>query len=452
MDYFHTQGGARVVNLKRTLTNLDTDLWRIRRKDLPPRKSFWLRQLRILVLALREFNRDKCMLHASALTFYTLLSTVPLLAMAFGIAKGFGLRDLLEKAIRANVEGQEEAVNWIIRFSDNLLATTKGGVVAGVGVVFLTWTIIKVLGSIESSFNEVWGVKVARTLWRKFSDYLAFVMIGPIVLIMASSLTVLLTSKVETLVQQLELWGWFGWPVYFLLRLIPFSLVWGVFTFTYIFMPNTKVNLSSGLVGGIIAGTLYQVVQRIYITFQIGAAHYGAVYGSFAALPLFLAWMQVSWLIVLLGAELSFAHQHVDTYEFEPDCLRVSPAFKRLLTLTVTCLCVKLFNKGERPLSADEIAQHLDTPIRLIKQILHELVEARVLSEVKREEDREVAYQPARDINEMTAVSVLEQLDGHGAQNIPVAHSAELERLTETLRTFRDLQAQSEANLRLKDV
>jgi membrane protein len=403
-------------------------------------------------LSLREFNRDKCTLHASALTFYTLLSIVPLLAMAFGIAKGFGLAELLEKTIRERIQGQQEVVNRLIEFSNNLLASARGGVVAGIGVAFLTWTIIKVLSSIESSFNDIWGVKTSRSLWRKFSDYLAFMMIAPIVFIMAGSMTVLVTSKIEAFVQKMELWGWVGSLIFYLLRIIPFSLLWGLFTFTYVFMPNTKVKFSSALLGGIVAGTLYQIVQWIYIRFQIGVAGYGAVYGSFAALPLLLVWMQVSWLIVLLGAEISFAHQHVDTYEFEPDCLRVSPAFKRLLTLRVTQHCVKLFKKGEAPLTADEIAQQLDTPIRLVNQILHELVEARILSEVKRETERVFAYQPARNIETMTVASVLSQLDGHGAQDIPVAQTPELQKLTEVLNAFRELDAHSEANRRLEDL
>jgi len=438
--------------LERHRTVLSRDLWRIRRKDLTRQKFFWLQQLRILILSLREFKKDKCLLHASALTFYTVLSIVPLVAMAFGIAKGFGLAELLDKTLREKIQLQEETLNWIIAFSNNLLASARGGIVAGIGVVLLLWTIIKVLGSIEGSFNDIWGIKESRSLWRKFSDYLAFMMIAPIVLIVASSMTVLVTSKVQTFVQEMKLWGWIGSLVFLLLRVIPFSLLWGLFTFTYIFMPNTKVHLSSGLVGGIIAGTLYQVAQWIYITFQIGVASYGAVYGSFAALPLFLVWMQTSWLIVLLGAEISFAHQHVDTYEFEPDCLRVSPGFKRLLTLLVTHHCVKLFNEGKTPLTANEIARELDTPIRLIHQILDELVEARVLSEVKRKEDRIVAYQPAKNIEEMTVESVLHQLNERGTQDIPVAHSPQLQKLAEILKTFQELEAHSEANLKLKNL
>ncbi|MCX8037940.1 MAG: YihY family inner membrane protein [Candidatus Sumerlaeia bacterium] len=438
--------------LRRWVTLLDRDLWRIRRKDVPAHRYFWLRQLRVLVLSLREFNRSKCTLHASALTFYTLLSIVPLLAMAFGVAKGFGLAEILEAAIRENMQGQDEVVNRVIAFSNNLLASARGGVVAGIGVAVLLWTIVKVLGNIESSFNDIWGVKEARSLWRKFSDYLAFMLIAPIVLIIASSMTVLVTSKVHALVARLELWGWAGSTIFALLKIIPLALLWGLFTFTYIFMPNTRVNWLSGLMGGIIAGTLYQVTQWIYIKFQIGVANYGAIYGSFAALPLFLIWMQTSWLIVLLGAEISFAHQHVDTYEFEPDCLRVSPSFKRTLTLRVVQYCVKRFDHGEPPPSADEISRELDTPIRLINQILHELVEARVLAEVRRAGERSAGYQPARNPDTLTVAGVLQMLDEHGVKDIPVADTPEWQKLTHAIRELESLQARAEVNLRLKDL
>lgn len=438
------------------LTNLSEmirgDLWRIRRKDLPPRKYFWLRQARIVVLSFREFNRDKCSLHASALTFYTILSVVPLLAMAFGIAKGFGLAALLERTLQERLKEQGKIVDQVIEFSNNLLANASGGVVAGIGVALLLWTIIKVLGNIEESFNEIWGVTKGRTLGRKVSDYLAFMLIAPLVFVIASSMSVLVTSKIEAIVRQLELWGWVGAIVYVSLKVIPLSLLVALFTFTYLFMPNTKVNLASGLTGGFVAGILYLVVQWIYIRFQIGVASYGAIYGSFAALPLFLVWMQMSWLIILFGAEVAFAHQNVDTYEFEPDCPRVSPTLKRLLSLAATHYCVKMFDQGKTPPTAEEIGQHLEAPVRLVNQILYELVEAHVLSEVKREQNRVVAYQPARNIEEMTVASVLSQLNDHGVQKIPYATSAELRRLAESLDAFRQCQTHSEANLRLKDI
>ena len=437
---------------KKIFQFLKSDLWRIRLKDLTPKKSFWLKQLRILTLSFQEFYKDKCILRASALTFYTLLSIVPLLALGFGIAKSFGLEKELAQHIYKAFQEHKEVADKIINFSNKLLENTKEGIIAGVGIIILFWTVIKVLGNIEASFNDIWGVKRPRSWGRKFSDYLAFMMVAPIIFIAASSMTVAITAQVTAIIEQLKLWGWFGSLVFLLLKLLPFSLIWGLFTFTYIFIPNTKVHFSSGLLGGILAGTIYQIFQLIYVNFQIGVAKYNAIYGSFAALPLFLIWLQISWLVVLYGAEIAFAHQNVDTYEFEPDCLKISPFFKKIITLGVVHNCIKKFKNGETPPTAIEIAHQMDVPIRLINQIIFELVEAQILSEVRKDKDNLYAYQPAKNIDEITVQNVLSGLDQYGIDNIPILSSPEMEKLKESLESFWKLIENSDKNIKLKDL
>ena len=198
-------------------------------------------------------------------------------------------------------------------------------------------------------------------------------------------------------------------------------------------MPNTKVKFSAGLTAGIIAGTIFQLAQWGYIEFQVGVGKLGAIYGSFAALPLFLIWLQISWFIVLFGAELSFAHQNVDTYEFEPDCLSVSYSYKRLLSLVITNMIVKDFCNGNRPMSASDVAHKLEMPIRLVRQILFDLVEAGVLSEVKIEEEKVVAYQPARDVEDLTIRFIVDALEHKGIDEIPVQKTEEYQRLNDHL-------------------
>jgi membrane protein len=218
-------------------------------------------------------------------------------------------------------------------------------------------------------------------------------------------------------------------------------------------MPNTKVNFSSGLIAGVIAGTVFQIIQWAYVDFQVGMARYNAIYGSFAALPLFLIWIQLSWMIVLFGAEISFAYQYVDTYDFEPDRRLISPAFKKLLSLHVTHLIISTFSKGEMPLTASNISQTLEIPIRLVQQILDELVEIEVLSNTKRKDNnKEVFYQPARSINLITIKSVVEAMEQKGVNNIPIAQTAELTSLSNALKTMNDEIEKSPANRLLKDI
>ncbi len=267
---------------------LEADIWRVRARELPGKKSFLIRQIRIFLLAFRGFREDKCQLRASALTFYSLLSVVPILAMAFGVSKGFGMDKLLEERILERFQEQQEVASRLIAFATSFLENTKGGIIAGVGVALLFWTIVKVLGNIEQSFNDIWGVKQGRTLARKFTDYLSLMLIAPLLFIMSGSVTVLITSEVTAIMEKISILGAVGPLIFTLLKLLPYMMIWLLFTVLYMMMPNTRVKFRSALFGGVIAGTIYQLVQWVYINFQIGVSSYGAIYGSFAALPLLL--------------------------------------------------------------------------------------------------------------------------------------------------------------------
>jgi membrane protein len=441
-----------MVQPKRILGFLREDLWRIRLEDQPHPKSLWIKSLRVIVLSIKGFDKDKCIFRASALTFYTLLSIVPILAMAFGIAKGFGLDHVLEERVREQFHGHEEVLAQAITFARNMLDNTKGGLIAGVGVIFLFWTVIKVLGNMERSFNEIWGIKRQRSFVRKFSDYLSFVIIGPILFIMAGSMTVAVTSQVKNILITHSYFAFFARPILVLLRILPFGVLWGLFAFIYLFLPNGKVNVRSALLGGIVAGSIYQIVQWAYLTFQIGINRYNAIYGSFAALPLFLIWLQVSWLVLLYGAELSFAHQNVATYEFEPDCLKISSAFKRLVTLAVAHLCVRMFREGEPPPTAGDISDRLQTPIRLVNQAVYDLMVAGILSEVGRDEERGNAYQPALDIDKLTIQGVVNRLENSGIATVPLVKSDAVERISASLDGFQNTLVNSPNNVLVKDL
>jgi membrane protein len=308
------------------------------------------------------------------------------------------------------------------------------------------------LNHIERSFNDIWEIKVSRSWGRKFGDYLSIMLISPIFIIMSGSATVFITTQVEQITQRVALLGMFSPLISFMLKFLPYVLIWMLFTFLYIVMPNTKVSLKAGLLGGVVAGTIYQIAQWAYISFQVGAARYNAIYGSFAALPLFLMWVQLSWWIVLFGAELAFANQNVDTYEYEPDCLEISPAYKKLLTLQIAHLLIKNFSNGEKPLTYSQISNHLNMPVRLVHSIIFDLVESGLVSETRTKADKEFAYQPARDINNMTIQYVLEALDRNGTNNIPVAKTEEYRALSEALKNFSDAMEKSPANKLLKDI
>ena len=429
-----------------------TDIWRIRLEELPFGKSFLLRQLRVIILTLRGYNDDRCLLRASSLTFFTLLSIVPIVAVFFGIAKGFGFERRLERELFQRFPGQEDVLNQIINFANSLLQQTQGGLIAGVGLLVLFWAVLKVLGHIERAFNDIWQIKESRSWIRKFSDYLAIMLIAPIFILMSGSITVFIKAQVSQITQKVAYLDVLNPFIYFLFESMPYILIWILFTILYIIMPNTKVSLKAGLLGGVVAGTLYQIAQWAYITFQISAAQINAIYGSLAALPLFLIWLQISWWIVLFGAELSFASQNVDTYEFEPDSHKVSPGFRKLLTLQVVHLLINKFQNGDKPLTDSQISDKLQMPIRLVHRILSELVESSLVSEIKTKTAKEFAYQPARDINQLTIQAVLQALDQQGIEDIPVAQTEGYQALSQALQDFSQSMAESPANKLLKEI
>jgi len=436
----------------KVLNYIKQDIWRIRRAHLSPEKSLLITFLRILILSIRGFDEDKCKLRASALTFYSLISIVPVVAMAFGIAKGFGFEKILEVQLRQKLAGQEEILNNVLTFSHSLLETTKGGLIAGIGLIVLFWAVIKVLGQIEDSLNDIWGIKERRSLGRKFSDYLSLMLVCPVLILLSSSVTVFITTQVTLIMEKIDLLGVFSPIIISLLKLLPYGLLWSLFTFLYIFMPNTRVKFTSGLLAGIMAGTIFQVVQWGYITFQIVAAQYNAIYGSFAAFPLFLLWLQLSWLIVLYGAELSFAYQNVDTYEFEPDALQASHRLKTLLSLQVAHHLIKGFVRGETPLTACQISSQLEIPIRLVNEMLFNLSESNIISRVESGKGEERGYQPARDINILTIQYITEAMELKGINSMPFAPTPEYAALSNAMETFRETIDKLPANRLLKEL
>lgn len=440
----------RIKELQQFLTN---ELWSVRIDQISAKKSRRLyRTLRVIMLAFRGFMENHVMLRASALTYYSLMSVVPILAMGFGIAKGFGYDKLLEKELMDNLQGHEEIATKLIDFSNSLLARTGGGLIAGIGIAVLFWSILKVFSNIEKSFNAVWQIEKARPFTRKFTDYLSMMLIAPILIVASSSATVYLSTQLGTYTQQVELLGYISPFLIFLLQLIPYVLVWVLFTIVYIVMPNTTVNVKSGIIAGIVAGSIFVVVQWAYIHFQVGVSKYNAIYGSFAALPLFLIWLQTSWFIVLFGAEISFAIQNVHLYEFENEAVNINSRSRRALSLLVMHRIVIQFKNGEQPLTATDLSIELGMPIRLVRQLLHGLTATKLLIETYTDDPKVKAYVPAIWIEKISVNYVTSALDRLGVDTKLEGTNPTLERLLKIQENFEHISNNHEDNVLLKDI
>jgi len=248
--------------------------------------------IKVIAFAIKGFRADRCSLRASSLTLFTLLSIVPVMAMAFGIAKGFGFEEILERRVLELFAGQEEVIQNVLAFATNLLEKTKGGLMAVFAFILLFYSLIKLIGHIENAFNKIWWVNDDRPLVRKFTDYIAISITAGILIIFSSSANIFITAYLSRFLSHIELPGNIESFISLGFNIFPFLSIWILFNFFYIFIPNKKVDIKGALAGGIIAGTIFQIAQMAYLKFQVGVSSYNAIYGSFAALPLFLIWLQ----------------------------------------------------------------------------------------------------------------------------------------------------------------
>lgn len=413
---------------------------------------FWVRQRRIMYLLYKGINRDNIYIKASALTFFTILSVIPMVALAFGIAKGFGLHDELRAQIIMQFHNQEQVMNWILDFANNTLEQTSGGWLAGIGVAFLFSTVGQLLRYVENTFNSIWKVSETRVWYRQVTDYLAVIILVPALFIASSSATVLATTRLNEILSSSDMLEGLKPVVSFLVKLIPFILLCTLSTAAFLAMPNTRVKVRTALLAGLVAGIALQVLQIVYVESQMGLTRLGALYGSFAAIPLLMVWIQMSWVILLMGAQLSYYLQNITRYEFEFDVQTVSPRQKKRLSLLVMHSLIDDFVKGVKPRAPEEISQELSLPVRTVHDCLDILHKSSMVTEVWNEELEKYVYQPATDINRMTLSFVLEQLDSSGSQHKVVINNSDYRKIDAALTKFETLISTSETNVLLRDI
>lgn len=400
----------------------------------------------------KGIKRENIYIKASALTFFTILSAIPIVALAFGIAKGFGLSDELRAQIIMQFHNQEQVMNWILDFANKTLEQTSGGWLAGIGVVFLFSAVVQLLKYVENTFNSIWKVDETRVWYRQVTDYLAVIILVPALFIASSSVTVLATTRLTAMLSQSDMLEGLKPVVSFLVQLIPFILLCSLSTGAFLAMPNTRVRFRSALIAGLAAGIALQVLQIVYVETQMGITRLGTLYGSFAAIPLLMIWVQMSWVVLLMGAQLSYYLQNITRYEFEFDVQTVSPRQKKRLLLLVMHSLIVDFVKGAKPRAPEEISLELNLPVRTVHECLDQLHEASMVTEVWNDEQEKYVYQPATDINKMTLSFVLEKLESSGSLHKTVINNSDYRKIDTALTRFESLIASSETNILLRDL
>lgn len=436
--------------LARTIRFVTYDIWRITENEVSGLKEIYINIIKTVILAVRGFQSENLQTKASALTYSTLLSIVPLLAVLLGIAKGFGFQGTVRQELFDYFPGHEMELNKAFEFVESYLAQAQGGVIIGVGLILLFYTVINLISSVEDTFNDIWQIQKSRPWYRKISDYLALFLVLPVLMTASSGLSIFMSTLQNSFLGQ---YLFFTPLVELFLHIAPYIITTLAFTGLYVSLPNTKVRFVNGLVAGFIAGCAFQLFQFIYISGQIWVSKYNAIYGSFAALPLLLLWLQLSWLICLFGAELSYASQNVKKFSFERDSKSISRRYKDFLTLLIASLIVKRFVKGEKPYKADELSDAYRIPIRITTQILYLLTELNIIIEVNYGNDDRVAYyQPAIDVNKITVSYLLTRMDEYGSENFKIDTSKLFSKEWKALLKTREDMIKANDNILLKDL
>ncbi len=402
--------------MQRVLKYLQEGLWNVSLKTLEPAARKRIYGLRVAVLSVRNFFKDNCILWASTLTYYTMMSIVPLAAMSFAIARGFGFGDDLQRQIYRSFPEQKAALDAIFEFANNLLGGAQNGVLAGVGVLLLLLSVTLLLSSMEESMNQIWGARHLRSWKRIATDYLFLMFLAPLFLVISGSFTLLAESLLPRV----------AGPVAGMFSLV---VAWLYFTFLYLFMPNVRVKLGPGAIGGIFGATLFLGAQQVYLHFQVFILRLGAIYGSFAALPLFLVWVQISWFLFLLGAELCHSIQRVHEQEFAPAVGKMQPRDKLAVALYIAHLIYRGHATGETHFTLLRLVEEQGIPFQLAREELQRLVRANLLVHSG------TYYFPAREGASFRLSDALEALGGT-ADLLPLEGAPELGALRGAVNAF----------------
>ena len=284
-------------------------------------KQYLSRLYRKLYLTIRFFTAKRVMTQAAALTYSTLLAIVPILAVVFAIARGFGYNKYIELWFRDALASQPQAADVIVGFVNSYLVHTKSGIFLGVGLIFMLYTVLMLVNNVEETFNQIWQVSNSRPLIRSLTNYLAMFFLFPIVIVISTGLSIFMATIADSMTSFVII----GPVMHKLLDISPYILLSLLFIALYVYLPNTEVRFSSAIVPGILAGIAMQVLQIVYIHSQIWVTGYNAIYGSFAALPLFMLWVQISWTICLFGAQLTYTNQNMNRIGFNLEFFNMHP-------------------------------------------------------------------------------------------------------------------------------
>lgn len=357
--------------------------------------------IRTIVLVIRGFTSKNLNDKAKSITYSLIFAIVPILAMIVAVAKGFGVADVIEQQLNNSFLGETNLVPTIMAMVERYLETAQGGLFIGIGILILLWAVYSFFQSVETAFNRIWNVQKSRSVLRQFTTYIAIVVLIPVLIVCSAGINLFVHSAVE------EIGG---------VQFMQFVICWLLFTWMYIAIPNTKVHFVSALIPGIIMGSLFQLLQMLSVYLIALLSRTSIVYGAFASIPILMTWLQYTSLLILIGAEMSYAIQNNEEFEYEHDLNRMSRRYKDFIMLYLLSTIIKRFEADEAPLTAHELAIRDHLPIRLVNRLLARMVETGILREVYTEDNEERTFQPALDTHKISVGMVINRIDAQGSE------------------------------------
>lgn len=386
---------------------LDTGIWS------DQRRKWWINVLKTINLSVKSFLNRDIQTQACAMTYRTLLAVVPALALLLAIGRGFGMQEVLQEELFKIFPAQHVAVQYAMNFVDSYLTQASEGVFLGVGIAFLLYTLIALLGNVEDTFNYIWGQKNGRSIWRKISDYTATLLILPVLMLCASGLSLLLNSTLDAV-----------FHFKFLTPLVSMFIECGkwlmtflFFTAAYMLIPNTKVKFVNAFISGVIAGTGFLVLQWLFVTGTLYVTRYNAIYGSFAFLPLLLLWIQLAWVICLAGAVVCYSSQNLFAFSLDHEVSNISRRYESEVTVALAAVFAQRFVEGGKPLTAHDLMNYYGFPARLVTDITDTLVLAGILNRVVTDEKDVFGFQLCVNPDTFTVEKLMQRLYTEGSEN-----------------------------------
>ncbi len=365
--------------------------------------------LKIIVLSAKLCFKQRLNVQASALTYYTFFATIPTLAFIIAICRGFGFDEIVFNYLKSTLSptANIQTIDAVFKMVESYLSHAKGGMFIGIGIIFLLWSIYNVFSQTEKSINEIWGVTKLRPLIRRLTDYFSLTLLIPFLIIISSGLTIYFRIHITQLTS--------SWFMDFLMAIKPWVISWIIFTLVYMVIPNTNVHFKSAMPAGILAGSSVLIFKGLFFFFMKWATSYNAVYGSMAVIPVVMLFLRIVWIIILCGAEISYARQKYEMYEFENEINKISPRYQLCIELYLLNIFSRNIEQGRVCMSFREISTNFFFPPRLLSIVLTHLCNCDLLREL--EDKEKTVYVLNADASKLTVGGVLSALRSHGSEN-----------------------------------